>query len=124
MFGKYPILKIFLSLGPPPLILPLLLLLVVVFCENPCLADIGAIRTAIIITAAKVIANFSFNFIIYAHKIFRWLNIIAVKGAINQYYMQGLIQKLSSMMWNSNLYKSKQQEENHFVIGRNSMIRP
>ena len=58
-----------------------------------------AMTTAIIITdATKVLAIFvSFNFTIYADKICRWLNIIAVKDAIYEYYMQGLIQKLSSM---------------------------
>ena len=52
MLGKYPIFKIFFSLDPPTLVPPLLLLLLVVVfvvCENPCLADMGAMTTAIII---------------------------------------------------------------------------
>ena len=96
MLGKYPILKIFFSLDPPTLIPPLLLLLllvVVVFCENPCLAEMGAIRTTIIITAAKVLVNFvSSKFNMSVDKICRWLNIIALKDATFEYSMQGLFQ--------------------------------
>jgi hypothetical protein len=47
-----------------------------------------AMTTAIIINAAKVLEIFvSFNFTIYVDKIYGRLNIIAVKGAIYEYYM-------------------------------------
>ena len=70
-----------------------MLLSVVAFCENPCLAEMGAIRTTIIITDAKVLVNFvSFKFNMSVNKICRWLNIIAIKDATFEYYMQGLFQ--------------------------------
>ena len=84
----------------------------VVVCENPCLAEMGVIRTTIIISCyAKVLVNFvSFKFNMSVDKICRWLNIIAIKDATYEYYMQGLFQNCL-IMESIILIKQKQQEE-------------
>jgi hypothetical protein len=82
MLGRYPIIKVFTPLDPPPFVFAAL-------CANTFICN-GAIATAIIITAAKVIVTFYyFDFFINKEEIqglldITALNITATKHAINE----------------------------------------